>query len=151
MTAADPPPPPWAVLREGYEELPHDPGGPPPGRPSSLWRAHGGGGVVERRFEGAALADPTLRPVVQLLFGPLTEDGSLGGGAPMEEPGEIPLLEIVWEEDGAPVARTLLLADGRLVLDAAGELRLQRRLGAAGMSLVRAEMRSAGWIPEDVP
>ena len=117
---------------------------------SSLWRVRDGERTVERRVLCEPAAVPALLPLVDALY---SREPAGESGAPESAESDAPLLvEVLWETEGQPPARTLVHDDG-VWIETDGDAREpQRPASAAELEALRAAIAGIDWdaLPDPV-
>lgn len=120
----------------------------------SLWRVWVAGAIQERHVNCEVGEVSELRPLVQALFSPAAA-GPGAEGAELDLPAlpdGVPLVEVLWHEQGRPDERTLLFADGRLLSRVDGQEQLLRTLTPAQLAALIEAGAAIGWseLPDPV-
>jgi hypothetical protein len=118
---------------------------------SSLWRVLLGERAVQRRVVCEPAAIPELAPIVDALFArePPGDDG-----APASAESDAPaLVEVLWETEGQPPARTVVRTDGTWVEIEDTKHRPQRPASAGELQALRAAIEAVDWdaLPDPIP
>lgn len=117
---------------------------------SSLWRVRDDERTIERRVLCEPAAVPALLPLVDALY---SREPPGESDAPATAESDAPLLvEVLWETDGQPSARTVVHDDGTWAEIEGATREPQRPASAAELKALRAAIAGIDWdtLPDPV-